>query len=70
MLTMMKMGRRGSQEYPENFHLGFFVESEEKVNQIYQRLQEDGYTTLPPERAHCYSFYLGAPGGFTIEVGA
>jgi catechol 2,3-dioxygenase-like lactoylglutathione lyase family enzyme len=24
----------------------------------------------PPERTHAYSFYVGAPGGFLVEVGA
>lgn len=70
VLTMMKMARTGSQLYPDNFHIGFFVESEEKVNLLYQRLKDDGYDLAPPERHHSYSFYIQAPGGFTIEVGA
>lgn len=70
VLTLMKMGRKGSAKYPDNFHVGFFVENEAKVDQINQRLKEDGYEVSPPERQHAYSFYIGAPGGFTIEVGA
>jgi catechol-2,3-dioxygenase len=70
VLTLMKMGRAGSNKYPANFHIGFFVESEAKVDMINQRLKEDGYEVLPPERHHAYSFYINAPGGFTIEVGA
>jgi lactoylglutathione lyase len=70
VLTLMKIGARGSNKYPDNFHIGFFVESEDKVDIINRRLREDGYDVLPPERHHAYSFYIGAPGGFTIEVGA
>jgi len=70
VLTLMKIGRTGSHAYPDNFHVGFFVESETKVNSINHRLKEDGYEVLSPERHHAYSFYIGAPGGFTIEVGA
>lgn len=70
VLTFMKMGRTGSTQYPDNFHIGFFVESESKVDQLNQRLKEDGYDVAPPERHHAYSFYVGAPGGFTIEIGA
>ena len=70
VLTLMKMGRAGSTKYPDNFHVGFFVESDAKVDQIYQLLKADGYEVAPPERHHAYSFYVGAPGGFTVEVGA
>lgn len=70
VLTLMKMARTGSHEYPDNFHIGFFVESEEKVNYLNHWLKEDGYNVLPPEQHHAYSFYINAPGGFTIEVGA
>ena len=66
----MKIGRAGSNKYPDNFHVGFFVESEAKVDLIHRRLTEDGYEVLPPERHHAYSFYINAPGGFTVEVGA
>jgi hypothetical protein len=24
----------------------------------------------PPERLHAYTFYVAAPGGFTVELGA
>lgn len=70
VLTLMKIGTRGSRQYPDNFHVGFFVESEATVDQLNQRLKEDGYDVVPPERQHSYSFYVGAPGGFTIEIGA
>lgn len=70
VLMLMKMGRTGSDKYPDSFHVGFFVEGETQVDQLYHRLKEDGFEISPPERHHAYSFYIGAPGGFTIEVGA
>lgn len=70
VLTLMKISRTGSDKYPENFHIGFFVESEAKVDRLNQQLREDGFNVLPPERHHSYSFYVNAPGEVTIEVGA
>jgi lactoylglutathione lyase len=70
VLTLMKIGRTGSNKYPDNFHIGFFVENEARVDSINHRLKEDGYDVSPPERHHAYSFYVSAPGGFTVEVGA
>jgi lactoylglutathione lyase len=46
------------------------VESEAKVDSINRRLKKDGYDASSPERHHAYSFYVSAPGGFTVEVGA
>lgn len=71
VLTLMKVGKEGSAGYPANFHVGFFVESGAKVDALYNRLKEDGYAVGPPEQfQHSYSFYIEAPGGFTVEVGA
>lgn len=70
MLTLMKAGRTTEVKYPGNFHIGFFVESEEKVNTINRRLKDDGYAVPPPEQHHAYTFYVEAPGGFTVELGA
>jgi len=71
VLTLMKVGKEGSVGYPTNFHVGFFVESEAKVDAVYNRLKEDGYEVASPEQyQHSYSFYIEAPGGFTVEVGA
>ena len=71
VLTLMKIGRVGSDKYPDNFHVGFFVENEAKVDTLNHQLKEDGYDVSPAERyAHSYSFYINAPGNFIIEVGA
>ncbi len=55
--------------YPGTFHVGFVQESEERVEEINQRLKDDGFEVKPPARLHgAWSFYLDAPGGFTVEV--
>jgi lactoylglutathione lyase len=53
---------------PETTHIGFMQESEEKVNEIYQRLKDDGFEVEPPQQSHGYTFYVVAPGGFAVEV--
>lgn len=66
VLTLMK--GKGEIKYPETFHIGFAQESEEKVNEINQRLKADGFDVQPPERSHAWTFYVQAPGGFMVEV--
>jgi catechol 2,3-dioxygenase-like lactoylglutathione lyase family enzyme len=70
VLTLMKRGRGTEVTYPSTFHIGFFVESEETVDAIHRRLKEDGFAVADPERHHAYGFYVAAPGGFTVELGA
>lgn len=68
VLTLMKAGKV---EYPANFHVGFFVDSRETVEAVNRRLKEDGFDVPAPEdTGHSYGFYVEAPGGFTIELGA
>jgi catechol-2,3-dioxygenase len=68
-LTSMKIGNETEVRYPATFHIGFAQESEERVNEINQRLKEDGFDVPPPSRQHgSWTFYFRAPGGFTIEV--
>ncbi|WP_080832135.1 VOC family protein [Cohnella massiliensis] len=65
VLTLMK----GTEvRYPKTFHIGFGQESEEKVNEINRRLKDDGFDVAPPQRSHAWTFYVEAPGGFTVEV--
>jgi lactoylglutathione lyase len=54
--------------YPNSFHIGFEQESEEQVNEINQRMKNDGFDVKAPKRAHRWTFYMKAPGGFTVEV--
>jgi lactoylglutathione lyase len=70
VLTLMKMNSRSSKTYPENFHVGFFVDSEARVDALHERMRTAGLDVAPPTREHAYSFYVNAPGGFLVEVGA
>jgi lactoylglutathione lyase len=54
--------------YPATFHIGFIQDSEEKVNEVNRRLRADGYDVEEPRRTHAWTFFVKAPGGFTIEV--
>lgn len=47
---------------------GYRVFMDERVNEINQRFREDGYDVALPEQQHARTFYLEAPGGFTVEV--
>jgi lactoylglutathione lyase len=70
VLTLMKLGRKSTTTYPQNFHVGFFLDSEAKVDAIHGRMAADGLPVAAPAREHSYSFYVDAPGGFLVEVGA
>jgi catechol 2,3-dioxygenase-like lactoylglutathione lyase family enzyme len=65
VLTLMKAGEVA---YPKTFHIGFGQESDERVNEIYRRLKEDGFDVKPPQRSHAWTFYVQAPGGFMVEI--
>ncbi|MCH5584303.1 VOC family protein [Shimazuella sp. AN120528] len=54
--------------YPKTFHIGFPQKSREQVDEINKRLKEDGFDVQPPVQSHGYTFYVKAPGGFTVEV--
>ncbi len=67
VLTLMKAA---NVTYPGTFHIGFGQKSEQRVNEIYQQLKDDGFDMQPPQRSHAWTFYVQAPGGFTIEIAA
>jgi catechol 2,3-dioxygenase-like lactoylglutathione lyase family enzyme len=69
VLALFRAAKGTEVKYPPGFHVGFIQESEEQVNQINQRLQEDGFKVPKPTRMHgSWTFYFQSPGGFTIEV--
>jgi lactoylglutathione lyase len=68
VLTLIKVGRASEVQYPATFHIGFAQESEARVNDLYERLKADGFDVAPPERHHAWTFYVQAPGGFTVEI--
>ena len=68
-LTNVKVGKESQVKYPATFHIGFGQETQERVNEINQRLKADGFDVPPPSKQHgSWTFYFVAPGGFTIEV--
>ena len=69
VLSLFRGGKSEDVKYPAGFHIGFVQESEARVNEINQRLREDGYDVPKPSRMHgSWTFYFKSPGGFTIEV--
>ena len=71
ILTLMKASEGTQSIYPGNFHIGFFLDGKEIVDEIHLRLKKDGFDVPAPEdTGHSYGFYVQAPGGFTVEVGA
>ena len=70
VLTLMKATKGTQAKYPGTFHIGFFIETAEKVDEVNRRLKEDGFDVPAPEdTGHSYGFYVTAPGGFSVEVG-
>jgi lactoylglutathione lyase len=69
VLTLMGVGRANAVRYPKTFHIGFIQPSDAHVDEINQRLKEDGFDIEPPSRQHgAWAFSFQAPGGFTIGV--
>ena len=53
--------------YPANFHIGFIQPNRAAVDAIHARLIADGFAADSPAEQHAYTFYIKAPGGFTVE---
>jgi lactoylglutathione lyase len=71
VLTLMKATGGTQSKYPGTFHIGFFIDDRKTVDDLNRRLKEGGFDVAAPEdTGHSYGFYVKAPGGFTIEVGA
>ena len=69
LLALFRTSSGSGVKYPPGFHIGFIQDSEEAVNEINQRLRDDGYEVPKPARLHgSWTFYFQAPGGFTVEV--
>lgn len=70
VLTLNNFDREAEVAYPGAFHIGFMQDTQEKVNEIYERLKADGFEPQPPREFHgAWTFYFTAPGGFMVEVG-
>lgn len=69
VLTLSNFEGASEVKYPGAFHIGFIQESPAKVDEMNQRLKDDGYEVDAPQRLHgSWTFYFTAPGGFVIEV--
>jgi len=69
VVALFRAARGTAVKYPPGFHIGFVQGSEERVNQINERLREDGFKVPKPARLHgSWTFYFQSPGGFTVEV--
>jgi catechol 2,3-dioxygenase-like lactoylglutathione lyase family enzyme len=67
-LTLNNLDKRPV-EYPGGFHVGFMQDSRERVNEIHDRLDSDGFEVESPREYHgAWTFFFRAPGGFDIEV--
>ena len=57
--------------YPKIFHVGFIRPSVAEVDAIHARLTAAGLSPEVAREEHGrYTFYVQAPGGFTVEVNA
>lgn len=68
VLTLMQPKGNASVEYPPTFHLGFLNQGEQRVQEIYQQLIEDGFEVKPPGFYHEDDLCVNTPFGFTIQV--
>ena len=69
VLSLMNPQNEAEVSYPGMFHIGFTQDSRAEVDAIYQRLSDAGFKANPAHVFHgSYTFYVKAPGGFTVEV--
>jgi lactoylglutathione lyase len=69
VLTLMGVGRDNTVSYPKTFHIGFILPSDRDVDEINQRLKDDGFDVESPSQQHgARAFSLQAPGGVKIVV--
>ena len=67
--TLIGAGAGNTVTYPKTFHLGFILPAASEVDELYQRLAEDGVAVEPPTQQHgAWAFAVQAPGGVRIVV--
>ena len=52
VLGLTRAARGTEVHYPPGFHLGFIQEGEKRVDEINERLRQDGYEVPKPARIH------------------
>ena len=72
VLTLMSasFNRNGNNQYPDAFHMGFLVNSQEQVHAMWQNLKNDGVTLdqEPRNMRGVFGFYFHAPCNVLLEV--
>lgn len=69
IVALSNFSNADSFSYPDAFHIGFNQPSRDAVDILHQRLIGDGYKAGKRVEFHgAWTFYVGAPGGFTVEV--
>lgn len=69
LLTLMNPQNEDKVTYPGMFHIGFVQNSRAEVDAVYERLRGAGFKAKSAHEFHgAYTFYVKAPGGFTVEV--
>lgn len=70
VLMADNFNRNGNTTFPDAFHVGFLLESNEEVTNIYNRLLAAGFATeqAPANIRGGYGFYFNAPGNILTEV--
>lgn len=69
VLSLMNLGQDREVSYPGMFHIGFIQESRKQVDALNERLKTAGFSVKQAREYHgSYTFYLKAPGGFSVEI--
>jgi catechol-2,3-dioxygenase len=74
LLTLMRDKRMSPEEgYPDTFHVGFLLASQQEVQARYDALCTANYVAPRPAKLKrggppSYGFYCQAPGGVMVEV--
>jgi lactoylglutathione lyase len=69
LLTISNLDDVSEVVYPKSFHVGFKRTSDATVDNTYERLKADGFSVGERQNLHgAWSFYVTAPGDFTVEV--
>ena len=69
VLSLMNLQGEAKVAYPGMFHVGFIQESRKDVDALNERLKAGGFAVKAAREYHgSYTFYVKAPGDFTVEV--
>ena len=69
IITLSNFNHAAKVDWPGAFHIGFVRDSRAAVDAVHARLTGAGHKASPPRLFHgSWTFYVEAPGGFTIEV--